>query len=177
MKTSKIISAILFITTILFSFYFFQFRNYAKEFEAFGLLGLFIINMIGSGALFNPAPTFLTVIAGGSIYPPLIVALVAASGSALGDLFSYSFGASGRGLTHEKFEKKKWFRFVERNFKKYGWLILVISAFVPNFLFDPIGMLAGISYYSPVKYVMSIFIGRFFRYFIFAEIGSRFFSL
>lgn len=174
MKKEKIIAITIFILSFIFSIGFFLFRDYFKGMTSLGLLGLFLINFVSSASLFISAPSMINVFAGGAIYPPILVALVSSLGSAFGDLISFILGLSGRNLINHNFHKKLWFRFLEDFFKKHGSWILFIFAFIPNPIFDSIGILAGAFSYPPLKFFLIVFAGRLIRYFLLAEAGRRF---
>lgn len=171
---SKIAAVIIFILSLALTVVFFVFHDYFEQTRSLGLLGLFIINAVSNASLFISAPAFLTVIAGGAIYPPFLVALVASFGSAVGDMVGFVLGSSGRNLINHKLNEKIWFKVIDTYFHKYGgWIILVIS-FVPNPFFDSMGIIAGVFHYHPLKFFLIVFIGRFFRYLILAKAGSYF---
>lgn len=165
----------LFVISLLLSFGAFAFRDFFSQARGFGLLGLFLINFLSSATFFISGPAFLTVIAGGSIYPPLLVALVAAIGACAGDLVSFAFGYSSRHVALRKLEKQKWFGRLEKSFKHYGVLILFAFAFFPNPVFDAVGLLAGIFKYNWMKFFTIILIGRFARFILVALIGAKFY--
>ena len=67
----------------------YYFREELSALKSLGLLGIFIINIIGSATVFLPAPGIATVVAGGFLYNPLFVAIIAGVGSAIGDMVGY----------------------------------------------------------------------------------------
>src|SRR3990172_7858736 len=79
---------------------------------------LFLVSLILS------LSAFLTVIAGGSVYPPLLVALVASLGASFGDLVSFAFGYSSRHVALKKLEKHVLFVSLENIFKRYGSIVI-----------------------------------------------------
>ena len=171
---SKFFAGSVFILSIVLSVLFFVFRDFFKGSASLGLLGLFIINFVSSVTLFVSAPSIFAVVAGGSIYPPFLVALVSSLGSTLGEGLSFLFGLSGRHLIKHKLEKKIWFRVLEDYFKKYGGIILFLFTLIPNPLFDSMGIIAGLFKYPICKFFLIFFLGRFIRYFFLAQFGSRF---
>ena len=152
---------------IFLSFYF---RDELVKLGSFGLLGIFLINLIGSITLFLPAPGFATVVAGGFLYNPIIVAIIAALGSTIGDMVGYVLGRSGK----EVFIKKDsfWFNIFKETFHKFGAVIIILLSFIPNPLFDGIGIFAGLFAYSPIKFFIYVLIGRFLRNLLLAGIGA-----
>lgn len=172
MKKQKIFAISVIIASFLLSGSFFYARDYLKHATSLGLIGLFLINFVSSAALFVSAPAFLSVIAGGSLYPPLLVALISAFGSSIGDFIGYALGHSGRKLIHERLNKKIMFRVLEKYFHRYGGILIFVFSFIPNFIFDSVGIIAGVFGYPPVRYIILVFLGRFLRFLVLAYFGK-----
>jgi membrane protein YqaA with SNARE-associated domain len=170
---NKWIAILLFFSSIALSLAFFAYRDFFKEALSLGLLGLLILNFISSAGFFVSAPTILTVLAAGSIYPPVLVAVVSALGASLGDMLGYMFGYSGRHLAMKKFDKYAIVRYSEEKFNKHGDLIILLFAIVPNPFFDAIGILAGAVKFSPSRFFVIMLIGRFLRFWLLAKLGTR----
>ncbi len=175
MKSKKSLSVLLFIFSLILSLGVFGLRDYFKDATSLGLFGIFLINLISSATFFVSGPAFLTVIAGGSIYPPLLVALFASLGAAVGDMVSFILGYSGRDLAIVRFRKKLWFRVVESLFQKYGSVFLFILALIPNPFFDALGLIAGLFGFSPLRFFAIIFVGRMSRFVLLALIGAKYY--
>lgn len=154
---------------ILFLPVFFQIRF--QSLRSFGLIGVFFINLFGSATVFLPAPGLLSVGISATQSHPLLVAFVGALGASIGEGTTFLFG-----YTSTKFfniEKHKWLlKFKKNVFDKWGAAVILLFAFLPNPLFDGIGMLAGISKYSVKKFLILTFIGRLCRYIVIAYVSS-----
>lgn len=138
------------------------FKNFLLQVQTFGLAGIFLINFFSSATLFLPAPGILSVVVGGNIYNPFIVALLASLGSALGESVGFLFGYSSHKVIN--FEKHKLFyHLLSFTFKRYGVLMVFLFSLIPNPLFDGIGILAGLSGFSPRKFILVVFAGRLIR--------------
>lgn len=148
----------------------FIFRDQLERFSSFGLLGIFLINLISSITLFLPAPGIATVVAGGFLYNPLIVALVAAFGSSIGDFVAYILGRSGKEVLLKK--KSFWYNIFKETFHKYGAIFIILFAMIPNPVFDAIGLVAGLFSYSPRRFFLYVFVGRFLRNLLLAGVGN-----
>lgn len=161
------------ILSIIFLIFFVHFKSLFENARGLGLLGIFLINFIGSASFSFAAPGFVTVIAGGQIYPVFWVALLSSFGSALGDMVSLLIGFSGRKLANHKLNKKKWFIKIEKLFKEHSIWVLFLFSFIPNPAFDVIAIIAGVFTYSPWKYFLIVFVGRFLRFLLLAQFGSK----
>lgn len=171
----KNLSIIALLLSTIISFLIFYFRDFFAGVQSLGLLGIFLINFFSSATFFVSGPAFLTVIAGGSIYSPLLVAFIASLGASAGDMVSYIFGFSGRHLALEGLKKKIWFVVIENVFKAYGKIVVFLFAIIPNPLFDAIGLLAGVMGMKYYEFFVITLLGRFARFIILALIGARFY--
>jgi membrane protein DedA with SNARE-associated domain len=102
---------------------------------------------------------------------PILIAIASGLGMALGELTSYFIGLGGNNIMKEK-HKKAVIRF-EKFFKKYGFIAIVVTAFIP-FPFDIVGISAGIGRYEIKKFLLAVFIGRFFKALLLAVLGVEF---
>lgn len=171
---NKLYAGSVFLLSILLSIAFFVFRDYFKEASSLGLFGLFVVNFISSATFFVSAPAFLTIITGGNLYSPVLVAVIASLGACFGDMLGFAFGHSGRRLTKKKLDRHKTIRFLEKHFHRHGALIIFIIAIIPNPFFDAIGVLAGVVNYPPLKFFAIMLVGRFIRYWALAQVGAQF---
>lgn len=169
MKKSYIFT---FTLSIILIFIAFQFQERLSEFKAFGLLGIFLINLVSSATLFLPAPGIVSVVAGGVIYSPIAVAFVSGVGSSLGEMIGFLLGVSGKNIFIKNHHK--WYLILKDLFKRFGDIVVFIFAFVPNPLFDVIGILAGAFAVPWYRFFLFLFIGRFLRNILLAYAGSAF---
>lgn len=167
-----IYAASVFFLSILLSAVFYIYRDYLKDASSLGYLGLFVVNFISSATFFISSPAFLTIIAGGNLYSPVSVAIVASLGASLGDMLGFAFGHSGRRLTKKKLDRHKTIRFLEKHFHRHGVLIIFLLAIIPNPFFDAIGILAGVLNYPPIRFFAIMLVGRFLRYWALAQVGA-----
>lgn len=161
-----------FLLTLLLVGFAFYFQNELAKFGNLGLIGIFLINLVGSITLFLPAPGIATVFAGGIIYNPLLVALLAALGSAIGDMVAYYLGRTGKEVLIKR--DSFWFGIFRETFNSFGWFFIIVLALIPNPVFDAVGIIAGIFSYSPRKFFVYVFIGRLLRNILLALVGSLF---
>lgn len=170
--SSKQKYTLFFLLTLLLVGFAFYFQNELAKFGNFGLIGIFLINLVGSITLFLPAPGIASVFAGGIIYNPLLVALVAAFGSAIGDMVGFYLGKTGKEVLIKK--DSFWFGIFKETFNSFGWLFIIVLALIPNPIFDAVGIIAGVFSYSPRKFFIYVFIGRLLRNILLAFVGSLF---
>lgn len=161
-----------FLLSLVLIYLAFRFQHRLVHFRSLGLLGIFLVNLIGSATIFVPVPGIASVVAGGVVYPPLLVGLVAAIGASMGDMLSYLLGRSGKHLVLNHGEKV-WYKKLHNLFGKYGDIIIFLFAFIPNPVFDGVGIIAGISEYSPIRFFLVMFAGRLLRNILLAFIGAR----
>lgn len=164
-------SFFLFLFSLIIIVLAFYYRQQLEQFKSFGLFGIFLINLLGSATIFLPAPAIATVFAGGFLYPPFLVALFAALGSSIGEMTGYMLGHSGKRIF---FGEKNHFLYqiLNRLFKKYGGLVIVVVSFIPNPFFDAVGIIAGAFSYSPYRFFVYLLVGRLIRDLLLAYIGS-----
>lgn len=150
----------------------FVFRERLVHLRSLGLFGIFLANLLGSAIPFLPVPGIVTVVAGGALYSPVVVAVLATIGAVIGDMLTFLIGVSGRKLLLRK-EYKTYERLVVL-MKKYGAIIIFLFAFVPNPIFDTIGVLAGVLEYPPYNFFVWLFLGRLTRNLLLAFFGAQF---
>ncbi len=146
-----------------------KYHQFLAHFKSLGLLGIFIMNALSTATIFLPTPGFATVIAGGGLYSPVIVALVASLGSGLGDLTSYVLGFSSNKVLIRK-EHARYENFITI-FQKYGGVIIFVLALIPNPIFDAVGIVSGMLKYPVQKFFLWIFLGRLIRNLLLAFFG------
>ncbi|RMF91290.1 MAG: DedA family protein [Methanobacteriota archaeon] len=141
----------------------------ARVFESYGLLGLFIVMIIGSSPI--PIPVELvvvTVIALGA--PPLPTALFAGFGASLGGLIGYYVGyglISGTGLMEKHRDRvEEAHQWLER----YGAPAVFIFALTP-LPYDAMAIAAGGGRMSIRKFYLATLAGRLIRYLFVAQMG------
>jgi membrane protein YqaA with SNARE-associated domain len=148
-------------------------RDFFIKAQSLGLLGILMINFASNLSPF-PEPAFLSVLAGGTIYNPILVAAVAAVGASLGDFVVFIIGYSGRQLAIEKLRKRFFFRVLEDVFKKQGGYILFFASLIPNPFFDAFGLIGGIFGFSMWRFFIIMTLGRFIRFLFLAGVASKF---
>jgi len=161
-RRRKILASLIFAGTLLFLLLAFIYREHLDEYRSLGLLGVFFVNFVGSATIFLPTPAILSIPIFAAIYPPLLVSLSSAAGSALGETTGYLLGVSSGEIIDLK--KHKFLNYLQHvYFKKYGFLTIFFFTLIPNPIFDGIGLVAGVSSYPASRFIAAVFIGRFIR--------------
>ena len=146
----------------------FLFRDYIRQLGTYGYLGIFLISMIGNATVILPAPTFLAAFAGGGVFNPVIVGIVAAAGASIGELTGYLAGVAGQVVieNREMYERfKHWMR-------RYGPVAIVILAAVPNPFFDVAGITAGALRFPVKWFLLGAWVGKTIKFLVIAYLGA-----
>lgn len=145
-----------FLLALSITVFIFLFRDHLAGYEKYGYLGVFLVNLLGSGTVILPVPALLVVYLGGGVWNPLLVGLVGGLASALGELTGYLLGYSGQGLI----ENQALYKRMEGWMKRKGFLTILILSIIPNPLFDIAGMAAGALRFPLRLFLLSAFIGK-----------------
>ena len=135
-----------------------------------GYIGIFLISMLGALSIFVPIPYTVVIFTLGGLqtFDPLLIALAAGAGAAVGEFFGYLVGFGGRRFIGEKYKKKM--DFLTKLFKKFGPIVIFIFALTPlpdDLLFIPLGIMR----YSLLRAFIPALIGKFFSNLIIAYSG------
>jgi membrane protein YqaA with SNARE-associated domain len=136
----------------------------------YGYLGVFAVTLLTTGALVLPVPYLFIIAKAGTFLDPLGVALVAGLAAGLGELTGYLLGIGGR----ELLEQSRWHRAATRWMKRHGFVTVWVFSFVPNPLFDAVGIAAGALRYPVWKFIVACFLGKSAKFLVVAAAGSRF---
>jgi len=142
-------------------------RNFAVQ---YGYLGIFLISLLGATSIFVPIPyTIVIFILGGlPSFDPLLIAVAAGLGSAIGEFSGYLLGVGGRKVIGDRYKKKM--DFLTKLFKKYGTIAIFVFALTPlpdDLLFIPLGVMR----YSLLRAFVPALLGKFFSNLIIAYSG------
>ena len=141
-----------------------------KQYDVLAYLLVFGITFLASCTIVIPAPGAAVVIAAASIWNPIIVAMVASVGSALGEITGYYAGYMGEKIIVD--EQNTTYQRAVSWMKRYGiWTVMVIAA-IPLVLFDVVGLIAGALRLPLWKFLLACWIGRIPKAFIEAYIGA-----
>jgi len=145
----------------------FLLRDHVESLDSLGYLGAFVATLASSATIIIPIPGIVVVFILGDIWNPLIIGLVSGLGSTLGELTGYAAGYSGRSLIQRNRLYPKITGWVERR----GAALIFIFSFIPNPLFDLVGMAAGALRYPVWRFLFFCFLGKTPRCILIAYAG------
>ena len=148
--------------------YIYQIRDHIKDYQAYGYPGIFLINFFASATVFVPAPGVAIVFAMGSVFNPVLVALSAGTGAALGELSGYLAGFSGQAVV----ERTPAYARVHAWVLKYGGWAILVFATIPNPFFDFAGLAAGVTKMPLWRFLLFCWIGKVIKMLAFAFAGA-----
>ena len=136
----------------------------------YGYLGVFLVSLIGAMSIFVPVPypVVIFILGGLQTFDPLLIAVAAGLGSAIGEFSGYLLGVGGRKVISDKYKKK--IDFITKLFKKYGSVAIFVFALTPlpdDLLFIPLGVMR----YSLLRAFIPALLGKFFSNLIIAYSG------
>jgi membrane protein YqaA with SNARE-associated domain len=136
----------------------------------YGYLGVFVVTLLTTGALVLPVPYLFIIGKAGTFLDPVGVALIAGLAAALGELTGYLLGFGGR----ELLESSRWHRAAEHWMRRHGFVTVTVFSFVPNPVFDAVGIAAGVLRYAVWKFTLACFLGKAAKFLLVAGAGARF---
>ena len=148
--------------------YIYSIREHVGDFAAYGYPGIFLVMLMANATVIIPAPGVAVVFAMGSVFNPILVALAAGTGGAIGELSGYLAGFSGQAVV----ENTQVYNRISPWVQKYGvWAILVLAA-IPNPFFDLAGIAAGVARIPVWKFLLFCWIGQLIKMAMFAYAGA-----
>lgn len=167
-RRTTLLRIISLLAVVAISLWIFSIRDKASELAAFGYPGIFIISILANATIFLPAPGVAVVFAMGGIFNPIILAVVAGVGSAIGELSGYMAGYSGQAVIERGDIYEKISPFIH----KYGAATVFVLAAIPNPFFDLGGIAAG-ALKMPIRTFLTwCILGKIIKMMIFAYAGA-----
>ncbi|MBN2548955.1 MAG: VTT domain-containing protein [Anaerolineales bacterium] len=147
------------------------YRDRAQELAAYGYPGIFIFSVLVNATVLLPLPGNLVVFAMGGVLNPILVALAAGVGAAVGELSGYLAGFSGQAVVEnmERYERLR--NWLEKN-RRFSDLAIFALACIPNPVFDMAGIAAGVLRIPIWRFLLFAAAGKFLNMLIFAYLGS-----
>ena len=168
MKKEKLTKYFFIFLSLLVSGGIIYFRNEIANLQGYGLLGIFLISILGNATIVIPAPVVVTAFIGGSVFNPYLVGVIAALGATIGELTGFLAGHGSTAVIKETKNYEKIEKWMERS----GFLTILILAAIPNPLFDLAGIISGVTKYPIQKFLFATMIGKTIKFVAIAVIGS-----
>lgn len=159
----QIIAAILIAAAVL------RFSDEIAALSGLGYAGAFLIAALSSATILFPAPGWAAVIALSATLDPVLLGIVAGTGSAIGELTGFLAGEGVRDLMNSRIRET---RKIEELIKKYDVAAIFAFSFLPNPLFDIAGVMAGGLGIAWWRFLLSCIAGRVLRYVLLAMAGA-----
>jgi len=138
------------------------------DLAGYGYLGIFLLSVLSASSVFLPLPGLALAYTGGGVLDPLIVGLVAGLGNALGELTGYLAGRGGSAII----EDQVYYQRMEALMDRYGGLVILVLAIIPNPIFDMAGIAAGVLRYPVWKFLLFCTVGKTIKTLAFAYLGE-----
>jgi membrane protein DedA with SNARE-associated domain len=126
------------------------------ELQKFGIPGIFLVELIANASIILPIPGSAITAAVSPLFNPVYLIMAASLGAALGEMTGYLAGLGGK----EMIEKTKWHARVREWVIKYGGIVILILAAIPNPLFDMAGITAGMLHMPAWKFFAWCWTGK-----------------
>ena len=127
-----------------------------------GYFATFYLNLIGSATIFLPLPGVLAAcVAAESSFGlnPVLIGLVGAAGSTLGETTAYLAGYAG----HNAATHIRWYPRIHDLMERHGSITLFLVSAIPTPFFDLAGVAAGALDYPFRKFMVYVFAGKLLR--------------
>lgn len=165
-KFRKILEILLVVVIITVSVLIFLFRNKIENISNVGYLGLFALCFLANSTVLLPAPSLMIAASCALIMNPVLVAVMAAAGSTLGEYVGYAFGSVTKDLS-PKFQ-----RLLDKLTAKVhnGTILVFILAVLPLPLFDVVGIYSGGTKMKLWKFTLVCFLGKFIKMLVYTKV-------
>jgi len=129
--------------------------------ETAGYTSIWFLAFIGAALVFLPVSSLAAVCVAAAVdLNPFLLAVVAASAEAVGELTGYLAGMGGKAV----FDRNRFYLRFKNLFSRYAALTLLVGSIIPNPLFDIMGVAAGSILYPVRKFLLLVFIGKVVKF-------------
>ena len=129
---------------------------YLDDIGAWGYVTAFAITALSSATVVMPGPGAAAVLLMAKDLNWLLLGITAGIGGTLGEMTAYYVGTHGT----ETLEGHKSYEWCQKGMRKFGGLIILLSALVPVIPVDAAGLVAGAVRYPVVKFLIYLGIGK-----------------
>ena len=136
------------------------FRQQIEGLREYAYAGVFVVSLLSSATVIVPVPGVLIFIPLLATLNPVLIGVVGAVGSIIGEMTGYAAGYSGRRLT----TRGKTYHRVESWMKRRGSLIIFLFAALPILPMDVAGIVAGALHFPLWKFMVLGLAGKTIKY-------------
>ena len=141
-----------------------------ESFAQYGYLGIFFISLLGATSVFIPIPSSVVIftLSSQTAFDPLLIAVVAGAGAAIGEFSGYLIGVGGRKVIGERYKRKM--DILMKLFQRFGPIVIFVFALTPlpdDLLFIPLGVMR----YKILNAFIPALLGKFVSNLIIAYAG------
>ena len=138
----------------------YRYHHEIQRLGKLGLLGLFIVSVVGNATVFIPIPVFVVACAAAPAYGWLASGLVNGAGATLGETTGWLAGYGGSAII----PRGKWYGRLSNFMEKRGMLGIFLLALIPNPVFDVAGAISGALKMPLWKFLLAAGAGKIIRY-------------
>lgn len=135
-----------------------------ESLHTIGVAGIFIVNVVSSGSFALPVPGLATVVIGGTLWNPLLVALVGGTGSTIGEITGYLAGMGLYGAIGRVLSRNRWYAQIRGWTGRRGMTTIFLFAAIPNPFFDVAGFAAGSMRYPLTRFLVACLLGKMVKF-------------
>ena len=129
--------------------------------ETAGYTSIWFLAFIGAALVFLPVSSLAAVCVAAAVdLNPFLLAVVAGSAEAVGELTGYLAGMGGKAV----FDRNRFYLRFKNLFSRYAALTLLVGSIIPNPLFDIMGVAAGSILYPVRKFLLLVFVGKVVKF-------------
>ncbi len=143
-------------------------RDKVQAFGHYGYPGIFLVSLLSNATLIFPIPGVVFTSAMGVVFNPLWVAAAAGCGAAIGELTGYLAGYSGQIIL----DRREFYDRLVELMRKYGDIVVLVLAFIPNPIFDLAGMAAGMLKLPVGRFLLWCSLGKILKMLLFSYTGA-----
>lgn len=149
------------------------YREELRDFEEYGYLGAFIINIMAGGTIIVPVPGVPVVFALGTVLTyPFLVGIAAGLGEGIGSFNFYMAGRGGQALVSDNYKRYRFYAKMDQWMSRRGYLTIFLASAIINPAFSVFSAMAGAMRMSPWKYYVVCAAGKAIKGTYIAYLGA-----